>query len=127
MPRLKSCQLKQMTPMNIAITSHQALITILAPRFALVLIPLALACFPATPVAKAVSPPPDGGYPGGNTAEGQSALFSLSTGGYNTAVGFFSLRDDTTGAFNTAVGAGALFSNPANSNPAVFLKSAPAP
>src|SRR5690349_13798885 len=42
--------------------------------------------------AKAISPAPDGGYPGGNTAEGQNALFSLTTGGYNTAVGWMSLR-----------------------------------
>ena len=32
------------------------------------------------PKAKAVSPLPDGGYPGGNTAEGQNALLSLTTG-----------------------------------------------
>ena len=29
---------------------------------------------------QAVSPPPDGGYPGDNTAEGDNALFSLTTG-----------------------------------------------
>ena len=40
---------------------------------------------------QAVIPPPDGGYPGGNTAEGQNALLNLSSGGYNTAVGFVSL------------------------------------
>src|SRR5437879_12472499 len=51
--------------------------------------------------AQAVNPPPDGGYPGGNTAEGQAALLSLTTGGFNTAVGFFSLRSDTTGQLNT--------------------------
>jgi len=48
---------------------------------------------------------------GGNTAEGQNALFSLTTGGYNTAVGFFSLRSETAGSFNTAIGAGALLVN----------------
>jgi hypothetical protein len=61
--------------------------------------------------AHAVSPAPDGGYPGGNTAEGQNALFSLSTGGYNTAAGFFSLRSDAAGSFNTGVGAGTLLAN----------------
>ena len=61
--------------------------------------------------AQAVSPAPDGGYPGGNTAEGQAALLSLTTGGFNTAVGFLSLRSDTTGSFNTAIGAGALLAN----------------
>jgi hypothetical protein len=67
---------------------------------------------------QAVTPPPDGGYPGGNTAEGQNALFSLTTGGYNTAVGFLSLHVNTTGAFNTANGAGALFANTASGNTA---------
>jgi len=63
------------------------------------------------PTMQAVAPAPDGGYPGGNTAEGQSALLSLTTGGFNTAVGFFSLRSNTTGEFNTATGAGALLFN----------------
>jgi hypothetical protein len=70
-----------------------------------------LACAALAPLAKAVSPPPDGGYPGGNTAEGQSALFSLTTGGYNTAVGVYSLKNNTIGGFNTAIGAGALLVN----------------
>jgi hypothetical protein len=38
--------------------------------------------------------------PGGNTAEGQSALLSLTTGGFNTAVGLFSLLSNTDGSFN---------------------------
>jgi Chaperone of endosialidase len=70
-------------------------------------------------IAGAVSPAPDGGYPGGNTAEGQNALFSLTSGGYNTAVGFLSLKSNTTNAFNTAVGAGTLLSNTADQNTAV--------
>ncbi len=61
-----------------------------------------------SPKANAVVPAPDGGYPGGNTAEGQAALLSLTTGGFNTAVGFFSLRSNTQGSFNTAIGAGTL-------------------
>ena len=68
----------------------------------------AFACFALSGTVKAVSPPPDGGYPGGNTAEGQNALFSLTTGGFNTAVGFYALFANTTGYFNTALGAGAL-------------------
>jgi hypothetical protein len=72
---------------------------------------LTLALFALCPMGQAVSPPPDGGYPGGNTAEGQSALLSLTTGIYNTAVGFLSLGNDTGGEFNTAIGAGALLSN----------------
>jgi hypothetical protein len=70
------------------------------------------------PKAQAVSPAPDGGYPGGNTAEGQAALLSLTTGGFNTAVGFLSLRSNTTNSFNTAVGAGALLANTADENTA---------
>jgi hypothetical protein len=45
-------------------------------------------CLMPSPIAQAVSPAPDGGYPGGNTAEGQNALLSPTTGQYNTAVGF---------------------------------------
>ena len=74
-----------------------------------ILIPIA--CIGLLPQAPAISPPPDGGYPGGNTAEGQNALFSLTTGGYNTGVGFFSLRSNTVGTLNTAIGAGALLAN----------------
>jgi uncharacterized coiled-coil protein SlyX len=87
-------------------------------RCALILIPFVLICVATLPGAHAVSPPPDGGYPGGNTAEGQNALFSLTTGGFNTAVGFLSLRSDTTGQFNTAIGAGTLLSNTADGNTA---------
>jgi uncharacterized coiled-coil protein SlyX len=79
---------------------------------------LTLLCPVGEPEAQAVNPPPDGGYPGGNTAEGASALFSLTTGSYNTAVGFFSLRSNTLGSFNTATGAGALLLNSSN-NPNV--------
>jgi len=78
-----------------------------------VLIPLALACFGLSPAAKAVlpPPPPDGGYPGANTAEGNGALFSLTSGTNNTAVGANALHDNTVGGYNVAVGSGALASN----------------
>ena len=69
--------------------------------------------------SQAVVPPPDGGYPNGNTAEGQNALFSLSSGGYNTAVGFLSLRANATNNFNTAIGAGALLANASDGNTAI--------
>jgi uncharacterized coiled-coil protein SlyX len=84
-----------------------------AGRTLSLLVLFALGAFAVLPSPNAfgVSPPPDGGYPGGNTAEGQGALFSLTTGAYNTAVGFFSLRTNTDGSFNTAVGAGALLLN----------------
>jgi uncharacterized coiled-coil protein SlyX len=79
----------------------------------------ALACFALCPVAQAqLSPAPDGGYPGGNTAEGTNALFSLTTGVYNTALGLTALFHDTDGDFNTATGAGALFSNNGDRNTA---------
>jgi|SRR6266550_6761371 len=54
------------------------------------------------PKARAVVPPPDGGYPNFNTAEGQKALQNLTTGAANTAVGWFSLFSDAAGSFNTA-------------------------
>jgi hypothetical protein len=69
--------------------------------------------------AHAVTPAPDGGYPGGNTAEGQNALLSLTTGADNTAVGIFSLLSLTNGNFNTADGAGTLLSNTADQNTAI--------
>ena len=68
--------------------------------------------------ASAVLPPPDGGYPGGNTAEGQAALLSLTSGGFNTGVGFLSLRSNTEANFNTAIGAGTLLANTGNQNTA---------
>jgi hypothetical protein len=70
---------------------------------------------------QAVTPPPGGGYPGGNTAEGFNALFNLSTqdGGFNTAVGFSSLAANVTGSFNTGIGAGALDFNTSHNNTAI--------
>src|SRR5205809_7966995 len=84
-----------------------------------VLMTFALLCFALVQNTQAVSPPPDGGYPGGNTAEGQNALRSTTTGGYNAAVGYFSLFANTTGSFNTAVGAAALDLNTAGFTTAV--------
>jgi hypothetical protein len=83
-----------------------------------ILIALLFACCGLAPLVHAVVPPPDGGYPGGNTAEGQDALLSLTSGAYNTAVGWLSLGSTATSNFNTATGAGALFANTADSNTA---------
>jgi uncharacterized coiled-coil protein SlyX len=79
------------------------------------LITLMLGCLAVCePNAHAVSPPPDGGYPGLNTAEGTNALKNLTTGAANTAVGWFSLFSNTDGSFNTGLGAGTLVLNVGN-------------
>ena len=72
---------------------------------------LAVGVFALSPIAQAVVPAPDGGYPGLNTAEGQNALFSRTTGLWNTALGAFTLYRDTTGNGNTAVGINCLRHN----------------
>jgi hypothetical protein len=72
----------------------------------------------AAPNARAVVPPPDGGYAGFNTAEGTKALFNLTAGSANTAVGWFSLFSNAGGSFNTATGAGSLLFNTADENTA---------
>ena len=104
--------------MKTVITSNSSLLTILRSRSAIILIALAFMTFVLTQRAQAVSPPPDGGYAGGNTAEGQAALLSLTTGTFNTAAGFLSLRALTEGKFNTALGAGTLLANTADQNTA---------
>ena len=59
---------------------------------------VAFVCFGFLSTAvKRSAPAPDGGYPGGNTAEGQNALLSLTTGLYNTAIGLYALLSDSTG------------------------------
>jgi hypothetical protein len=102
---------------NLITTTPTRIATSLQVRLSLLII-LALGFFALLPRIQAVVPAPDGGYPGGNTAEGQAALLSLSSGRYNTAVGFFSLRSDTEGNFNTGVGAGTLLLNTAPNNTA---------
>ena len=91
------------------ITYHYSLLTILL---------LVLACFGLSPAPNAfgVSPPPDGGYPGANTAEGTNALLNLTTGRFNTANGFEALFRNTTGNDNTANGLQALYSNTTGSD-----------
>ena len=85
---------------------------------ALRLVSLLIVCFGTLPGMQAVSPPPDGGYPGGNTAEGEFALGSLTSGFYNTGVGIYALLSLTDGSFCTAVGAGTLLTNTAAENTA---------
>jgi uncharacterized coiled-coil protein SlyX len=99
--------------MKIIITPHTSLLTILRSRSNLLLITLVLICLTLLPAqnAFAVVPAPDGAYPGGNTAEGDSALQSLTTGVDNTAIGFGALFSNTTGVHNTALGFLALGAN----------------
>ena len=75
------------------------------------LIAFMLSCFGLSTKLLAVVPAPDGGYPGGNTAEGNNALFNLASGLDNTALGFDALFSNTAGNFSTAVGFDALLHN----------------
>jgi trimeric autotransporter adhesin len=74
---------------------------------------VAVACFGLSSMAQALlpPPPPDGGYLNQNTAEGDGALFSLTTGGSNTATGVQALLFNTSGGSNTATGRAALHDN----------------
>ncbi len=65
---------------------------------------LVLGCFSLSPTARALSPPPDGGYPNQTTAEGDGALFSLTTGLGNTALGFNALHSETEGSWSCSDG-----------------------
>jgi Chaperone of endosialidase len=103
--------------MNTAFAS----ITIIHPwlrRSVLVFVSFLIGCFAILPNMQAVTPPPDGGYAGGNTAEGTHALLDRTTGTYNTAVGLYSLLSLTSSSFNTAVGAGTLLNNLGSENTA---------
>jgi hypothetical protein len=89
----------------------------------LILIPLILVCLALLPQVQAAPdvlppPPPDGSYPGGNTAEGRHALSSRTTGIFNSALGWQSLTLLTTGSYNTGAGAGTLALNNADENTA---------
>lgn len=84
----------------------------------LTLLLVGLGFFAFSPV-QAVVPAPDGGYPGGNTAEGTNALLSRTSGIYNTGIGIYSLLSVTDGDANTGVGAGTLLANTAGENTAV--------
>jgi hypothetical protein len=98
---------KNMTTLPIGKSISRSLL-----RRGFILIAVALACFALAPAPNGfgVSPPPDGGYGGGNTAEGTNALFSRTTGVWNTALGYQALYHVTTGNQNTATGFQTLFS-----------------
>src|SRR5260370_24694494 len=82
------------------------------PAFAVFL----LACFALSPKAQAVVPAPDGGYPNGNTAEGDDSLFDLDTGFCNTPIGYAAIFRNTTGNKITAIGSAALHLNATQRN-----------
>jgi hypothetical protein len=63
----------------------------------------ALACFALLPKLQA-----DDVVPVSNTADGQNAMLSITTGIHNTAFGFDALLSNSTSNFNTAVGSVAL-------------------
>jgi trimeric autotransporter adhesin len=85
----------------------------------------ALVCFALLPKAQAASEKGGGpaapqiALPGFNTADGDHALFNVTTGSGNTGVGWYALFADTTNSFNTGLGAGALVLNTADDNTAV--------
>src|SRR5439155_971733 len=78
-------------------------------RLALLLIPLALACFALSPTARAVCQ--EGCFMYNNTVLGDDALLNNFTGGSNVAIGFNALYSNTIGHLNTATGFDALYSN----------------
>jgi hypothetical protein len=102
LPRITSLPRRNFSEGGSLITNHYSFLTIL---------PLALCYLALCSALEAVTPAPDGAYPGGNTAEGQNALQSLTSGINNTALGFQALYDDTTGSNNAATGLRALYSN----------------
>src|SRR5437899_11076394 len=101
-------------------------------RLALLLIPLALACFALSPTALAqcqqgCDTNTDNTFLGDdalvnnttgirNTATGSDVLFSNTTGDSNTATGSAALTENLTGFDNTATGVEALGSNTTGSN-----------
>src|SRR4029453_16083464 len=82
----------------------------------------ALVCFGLMPAAKAIepaAPAPNPPLAGGNTADGQNALLSLTTGTFNSAFGFDAVLLLSDGSFDTGIGAGALLLDTAGTNTAV--------
>jgi len=80
----------------------------------------ALVCFGLCQQMQSATDTPDPGpLTPSNTADGQSALGSLTTGLYNSAFGFLSLLSNADANFNTGVGAGVLLVNTASENTAV--------
>jgi hypothetical protein len=102
-------------PMQRTSTSERTLLRHSPLRRALIPFAILSAWFALSP-ARAVSPPPDGGYPGGNTAEGENALAFNTIGAGNTAIGAEALFRNTGGSGNTATGVSALHNNTTGDN-----------
>src|SRR5881227_2046281 len=80
----------------------------------------ALVCFGLCQQVQSATDTPDpGSLPTSNTADGQGALGSLTTGLYNSAFGFLSVLSLSDANFDTGVGAGALLVDNGGSNTAV--------
>ena len=92
------------------------MLSALRRSFVVITLVLGLLALSPAPNAFGVTPAPDGGYPGANTAEGDNALLSLTTGNDNTAIGFQALLNNTTGSANTAEGTNVLFHNTSGNN-----------
>src|SRR5882724_6405193 len=86
---------------------------------ALLLVPLALACFSLSPTARAVTPAPDQCPPNFNARTGCHSLYDLTTGVGNAALGWHALAENSDASFSTGIGAGALSTNSGDSNTAV--------
>ena len=69
---------------------------------------------PATP--ESVPAAPLTALPGFNPADGDHALFNVTTGSSNSAFGWYALFADTDGSFNTGLGAAALALNNGTEN-----------
>jgi hypothetical protein len=79
-----------------------------------------LACFGLCQQAQSATDTPDPGpLTVSNTADGQGALSSLTTGLYNSAFGFLSVLSVSDANFDTGVGAGALLVDNGGTNTAV--------
>src|SRR2546430_17538382 len=103
---------------NASLHHVQNLISRSSLRRGLPVVLLVLGLVALSPTARAINPPPDGGYPGSNTAEGDDALFSLTptaeTGLTNTAIGAQALYSLTGGGgLNTASDKTAIGFSPA--------------
>src|SRR5437016_14340004 len=78
-----------------------------------------LACFALCQQVQSATDTPDpGSKPVSNTADGQNALLSISSGIHNAAFGVDALLSNTDASFNRAVGSVALLINDGTENTA---------